>query len=214
MKRNFHDTGLCVPHKHYMVDTSAKIEKIIDLIEKGSYFIMNRPRQFGKTTTFFLLWKKLIERKDLLVIKLSFEGIGDEIFENSKTFSIGFIKMFNQELSRMYPNFPLFIKSDLISDENGIKFLSEQITDFSKNCGRKIILMIDEVDKSTNNQLFLHFLGMLRDKYLKQEEGTDFSFLSVVLAGVHDVKTIKLKLRPDEEKKINSPWNIAVDFTI
>ncbi|MBU0764070.1 MAG: AAA family ATPase, partial [Bacteroidetes bacterium] len=47
-----------------------------------------------------------------------------------------------------------------------------------------------------------------------QNRGKDFTFHSVILAGVHDIKTIKLKLRPDEEKKLNSPWNIAVDFTI
>jgi hypothetical protein len=35
-----------------------------------------------------------------------------------------------------------------------------------------------------------------------------------VLAGVHDVKTLKLKIRPEEEQKYNSPWNIAADFTI
>jgi len=31
---------------------------------------------------------------------------------------------------------------------------------------------------------------------------------------VHDVKTLKLKIRPEEEQKYNSPWNIATDFTI
>jgi hypothetical protein len=31
---------------------------------------------------------------------------------------------------------------------------------------------------------------------------------------VHDVKNLKLKLRADEERKFNSPWNIAVDFKI
>jgi hypothetical protein len=42
----------------------------------------------------------------------------------------------------------------------------------------------------------------------------DKTFHSVVLAGVHCVKSLKLKLRPDEERKFNSPWNIAVDFKV
>ena len=74
--------------------------------------------------------------------------------------------------------------------------------------------MIDEVDKSSNNQIFLHFLGMLREKYLQRNEGQDYTFQSVILAGVHDVKTLKLKICPDAEQKYNSPWNIAVDFTV
>jgi predicted AAA+ superfamily ATPase len=56
--KEFNITGTCIPHKHYMVDTSNKIEKVVTrLIEKGKYFIINRPRQFGKTTTLHLLEK-------------------------------------------------------------------------------------------------------------------------------------------------------------
>ncbi len=46
----FNDTGLCIPGRHYMADTSRKIEDIIRLVDKGKYFTINRPRQFGKTT--------------------------------------------------------------------------------------------------------------------------------------------------------------------
>jgi hypothetical protein len=74
------------------------------------------------------------------------------------------------------------------------------------------VLLIDEVDKSSNNQLFVSFLAMLRSKYLERDEIPTFH--SVVLAGVHDVKSLKLKLRPDEEQKYNSPWNIATDFKV
>jgi len=34
------------------------------------------------------------------------------------------------------------------------------------------------------------------------------------LAGVHDIKTLKLKIRNEEDKKYNSPWNIAVNFNV
>ena len=79
---------------------------------------------------------------------------------------------------------------------------------------KEVVLFIDEVDKSSNNQLFLHFLGMLRDKYLLRNSGKDFTFHSVILAGVYDIKSIKLKLCPGDEAKYNSPWNIAVDFNV
>ena len=72
----------------------------------------------------------------------------------------------------------------------------------------------DEVDKSSDNQIFLSFLGLLREKYLKCQQGKDVTFHSVILAGVYDIKTLKLKLHPQEESKYNSPWNIAVDFNI
>lgn len=57
-------------------------------------------------------------------------------------------------------------------------------------------------------------MGMLRNKYIKRVGNNIPTFWSVILAGVYDVKNMKLKLRPDEEKKYNSPWNIAVDFDV
>jgi len=67
----------------------------------------------------------------------------------------------------------------------------------------------DEVDESSDNQIFLSFLGLLREKYLKCQQGKDVTFHSVILAGVYDIKTLKLKLHPQEESKYNSLWNIA-----
>ncbi len=42
----------------------------------------------------------------------------------------------------------------------------------------------------------------------------DKTFQSVILAGVHDVKSLKAKIRPEDEQKYNSPWNIASDFDV
>jgi hypothetical protein len=39
-------------------------------------------------------------------------------------------------------------------------------------------------------------------------------FQSVILAGVHDVKNLRKKIRPDSEHSYNSPWNIAANFTV
>ena len=74
--------------------------------------------------------------------------------------------------------------------------------------------MIDEVDKSSDNQIFLSFLGLLRAKYLEQQKGQDHTFQSVILAGVYDIKNLKLKIHPGQETKYNSPWNIAADFNM
>ena len=92
--------------------------------------------------------------------------------------------------------------------------LSRLISKFIKRLNKEVILIIDEVDKSSNNQLFLSFLGMLRNKYLQRSEGEGITFKSVILAGVYDIKNLKIKLRPNEERKYNSPWNIAVPFNI
>ncbi|MBR5912662.1 MAG: hypothetical protein IKZ55_11830, partial [Bacteroidales bacterium] len=85
---------------------------------------------------------------------------------------------------------------------------------FCETSMKPVVLLIDEVDKSSDNQLFLSFIGMLRNKYLDRNDGLGNTFHSVVLAGVYDIKNLKLKIRPDAEKKYNSPWNIAADFNV
>ena len=215
MKREFNDTGLCVRNMHYMVDTNEYINEIFKgLIERGKYFSILGGRQYGKTTTISLLNKLIRKRDDYLLIRTSFEGIGDSIYKNEKTFSKGFLEnlarvteLNNEKLAEVF--------SKAANQMKNFDTLSKFITKFSvKRKNKKIVLIIDEVDKSSDSQMFLNFLGMLRDKYLLRNDGEDFTFHSVILAGVHDIKTIKLKLRPNEAKTLNSPWNIATDLNI
>ena len=213
MEKEFNITGTCIPKMHYMVDTSDKLEKTIKLIDRGKCFIINRPRQYGKTTTLFLLNKKLKETEDYLPIKISFEGIGDLIFESENRFNKGFIKILERTIEFENIELAQFIGSNKDEVET-LYDLSYFITKLMRKINKKVVLMIDEVDKSSNNQLFLSFLGMLRNKYLLRNEGQDYTFHSIILAGIHDVKTLKVKIRPDEEQKYNSPWNIASDFDI
>ena len=210
MKR-FNTTGLCNPKKHYMVNISDKLEKINILIENEEYFVINRPRQYGKTTILTALENSLKEK--YLVISISFEGIGDIVFSNEEKFVIEFINLIDDILDCMDENLSETFRS-LSLGVFTLSNLSRLISKFIKKLDKEVILIIDEVDKSSNNQIFLNFLGMLRNKYLDREKGRAVTFKSVVLAGVYDIKNLKLKLRPDEERKYNSPWNIAVPFKV
>jgi hypothetical protein len=213
MEKEFNITGTCIPSMHYIVNTSNKLDKTMKLINKAKYFIINRPRQYGKTTTFFLLNNKLKETEDYLPIKISFEGIGDLIFENEQSFSKTFLEIVERNLLLNNKDLAAFLE-ERESKVNNLNDLSKIITEFVIKANKKVVLMIDEVDKSSNNQLFLSFLGMLRNKYLLRNEDQDYTFHSVILAGVHDVKSLKVKIRPEEEEKYNSPWNIASDFDV
>jgi hypothetical protein len=102
-----------------------------------------------------------------------------------------------------------------IHETNNILTLSNSITEIIEEIGKKIVLLIDEVDRASNFDVFIKFLGMLRNKYLATRAGQDITFHSVILAGVHDIKTLKLKMRDDKDSQsYNSPWNIAIDFKV
>ena len=212
MRKCFNTTGSCNPQWHYMVDTASRFEAVERLIDSGSYFTINRARQYGKTTMLQTIRRRLSDK--YLIIKTSFEGVGDESFHGQETFVKTFAKLMLEELenSSESKQYKSIWEDDSINNFNA---LNKAITTFCKTYQKPVVLLIDEVDKSSDNETFIGFIGMLRNLYLRRDDkGLDSTFLSVVLAGVYDIKNLKLKLRPDAEKKYNSPWNIAADFNV
>jgi len=221
--REFNVTGLCIPDKHYMVDISEKLAKIKKMVDRGDYFTINRARQYGKTTTLFLLEEAL--KEEYIVVSISFERLGDESFESAAAFCRSFQKSIHRALE-------LTDVSEEYKEswqKEGVETFDDLSLHITKMCkpgtagtDKKLVLMIDEVDKTSNNRTYLHFLGMLRDKYLERAKKKDYTFHSVILAGVYDIKNIKLKMINEgaytpaatENKIYNSPWNIAADFDV
>ncbi len=213
MQKKFNVTGVCIPSQHYMADISEKLHTIIrQYIHQGKYFTISQARQYGKTTILYLLEQYL--KEEYLVIPLSFEA-SDELFVSLYTLAAGLVRKIRRTL-KLHDVSPSLSDtlSHPISEAFPLDDLSERLTALCQLSDKKIVLMIDEVDKSSDNQIFLSFLGLLRSKYLDQRQGRDHTFQSVILAGVYDIKNLKLKLRPDLETKYNSPWNIAADFTV
>jgi AAA-like domain len=210
MVKKFNVTGTCFPEDHYMADVSKKWDAIYKMIEEGDYFIINRPRQYGKTTTLYTMAERLTLSGKYLVFNMSFEGIGDAIFNDEAVFSQGFVRLLTKHASITAPQLVDWLKQKEPSIKN-LDLLDGFISELMNKTDKKVVVLIDEVDKSSNNQLFISFLAMLRNKYLERK--TFKTFHSIVLAGVHDVKSLKLKIRPDEAQKYNSPWNIATEFT-
>ena len=212
--REFNVTGICVPDMHYMVDTGEKIEKIFQMVEGRKYFTINRGRQYGKTTTIGMLEKLLPE--DYICASISFQYSDDKMFADEEGFSQGLLRRIHRSLS-------------IENREEAKLWLDDKVTSFTKLdyfiteicTGKKIVLIIDEADEASNNDIFVRFLKMLRDKYLFRNAGDDYTFHSVILAGVYDVRNLKQKMilagnyTPSVgESAMNSPWNIAVDFNI
>lgn len=98
------------------------------------------------------------------------------------------------------------------STDSDLDELFTRLSEICEDAPRPIVLMVDEVDSASNNQVFLDFLAQLRGYYLARKNSPTFH--SVILSDVYDIKNLKLKIRPDEAHRYNSPWNIAVKFKI
>lgn len=217
MAKRFNINGLCTPSRHYMVDIESRLEQIKLLIDNGDYFVINRARQYGKTTTIYMLTEEL--ESHYVIFSISFEGMADAAFKNEKAFcrrvyGLLYDAIFFQEVCGV---------SDVIKDkcnamsqqdgpETDLRELSNFISGLCSGIPKPVILIIDEVDQASNQEIFLAFLGMLRDKYLRRDKRATFQ--SVILAGVYDIKNLKLRIRKDDEHQYNSPWNIAASFNV
>ena len=214
--RKFNVTGNCIPSENYMVDISGKIAQIKELIDNGYYLTINEARQYGKTTTLYELRRYL--KAEYIVAHISFQGVSNNNFISEENFCESFTRHVAKSL-RLTADKEYAEKWKDISIVN-FDLLSDHITDMCED--RKVILMIDEVDNVSNNHIFVKFLNMLREKFIARRNGDDYTFQSVILAGVYDIKNIKLKMVSEglytpvetENKLYNSPWNIVADFEI
>ncbi len=215
--KKFNTTAVCIPSKHYMVDISERVEEIKKLVDAGEYFTINRARQYGKTTTLTALSGYL--SNDYEVVSLSFEGIGDAGFKTEQSFVKAFCRKLKREIRsglRISDEVKAQIEDfiDRKEEKAELDELFDTLVEWCDDSDKPIVLLIDEVDSATNNQVFLDFLAQLRDNYINRDSKGTKTFQSVILAGVTDIKHLKAKIRDNEESKENSPWNIAADFTL
>lgn len=220
MGKTFNVAADCKPGLHYMVDISSRLARMKGYVDRGEYFTINRARQYGKTTTLRALREYL--KNQYYVVSMDFQvQMSDAKFRSENAFSVAFAKAFVRILQNPDMDITEAMKTaveDLkrATQENRedleLVELFQYLSDICKIADRPMVLMIDEIDSAANNQVFLDFLAQLRGHYIDRDKSP--AFQSVILAGVYDIKNLKRKFRPGEDTKLNSPWNIAVDFKV
>ena len=216
MSKTFNVNGICYPDEHYMVNIDSKLAAIKQLVDAKKYFVINRARQYGKTTTLNMLVKYLADRYTIFFI--SFEGLGETAFESESSFCNTICELlYDTVIYEEVPTIDDPVKQIILDSVKQNKAedmlsLSNLISNICKSAKIPVVLIIDEVDQASNHKVFIDFLGMLRSKFLKRS--TRSTFQSVILAGVYDIKNLKHRIREDNDHQMNSPWNIAADFSV
>lgn len=206
-----------MPDEHYMVPLDERLDEIEHLIHQGKYFTVNRARQYGKTTMLQMLCTRL--KKNYRVFFISMEGTDRKSYADA----VSFVRFFCGLLYDTIAYGETQEISDTLTEElqsagmeEGARWdfrdLGNFIARLCTKSDKPVVLMIDEADQAGGYEVFLNFLGMLRDKYLKRRNRPTFQ--SVILAGIYDIKNMKKYMRQEKEHVYNSPWNIAADFLV
>ncbi len=170
MSKKFNTAAVCIPSEHYMVNIDDRLKQIKQLVDEGKYFTINRARQYGKTTTLRALYRYL--KSEYYVVLMDFQTFGSLDFESEHTFSSAFANSFFRLFRR---NDSIIDNTDtplykLIDDSHNANFslriLFNDLKDICSVSDKPIVLMIDEVDSATNNQVFSDFLSQLRAGYI------------------------------------------------
>ena len=97
--RHFNTEGVCRPEEHYMVRLDDRLAQIkTELVDKKKYFVVNRGRQYGKTTTLNTLERYL--KEEYIVLALDFQLMGTEDFADEASFARVFANAVLEELAQ------------------------------------------------------------------------------------------------------------------
>jgi hypothetical protein len=201
-----------------MVDLTSRVAQIKAMVDDGAYFCINRGRQYGKTTTINALKSGLAS--DYEVYSISFEGLDNASYETERHLAYAMMRQFEfaalmrgNNVSRQVQEIVSeAVKANKAEKQIGLDDFSMAISQMCMAAQNPLVLIIDEVDQASNYDSFIRMLGLLRKKYLIRDQMPTFQ--SVILAGVYDIKNLKLKIRPEAEHQYNSPWNIAANFDV
>lgn len=216
--KTFNTAGTCRSEDNYMVDITERLEIIRKMVAKGDYFCINRGRQYGKTTTLNAI-KSILENDGYTVFSLSFEDLGQSLFSSDEKLCATLLWLMKDAienenvhgLSDKSKSLILNAVDDSITPIETV-ILSSILSKVCKFNEKPVVLAVDEVDKASDNISLITLLSILRKLFLDRKNKATFQ--SVILAGVRDIKNLKLKMRPEEQHQYNSPWNIAVPFDV
>jgi hypothetical protein len=208
--REFNITGSIIPEEHYYVDLKPALKSLMALVEKKKYFVINRPRQFGKTTTLNFLAQRLQAGGEYAPALISFESFTQRANITETKFYRKIAKRMAEELSHLAPE-ALNAETPVPAVEDSDDFF-DWLREICKS--RKLVLLIDEIDAAPEI-VVVSFLAGLREMYLQRSRNRGPAPHAVILAGVHDIKSLKARYR-DETLAIGSasPFNIAIDYAI
>ncbi|MBQ3683951.1 MAG: AAA family ATPase [Succinimonas sp.] len=155
--KKFNTTGVCITSKHYMADISEKAQEIKKLVDDGKYFMISRPRQYGKTTTLTALNLALADQYD--VISIDFQDLTSTIFDNESKLTKGLTQLLcdtrdNMEIPVPDACYDRFQKLAGTGEKVKLNDIFRIFDSWCKENAKPVVLIIDEADTAANHQVF------------------------------------------------------------
>ena len=114
-------------------------------------------------------------KKDYVIVSMDFQGISTTEYQDESAFVKAFKRMFTDALgeNESKPKELKVAMESLKNSEQGtLSELFYLLSEICKVSPQPVVMMIDEVDTVSDNQVFIDFLAMLRRDYIKRRRNT------------------------------------------
>jgi hypothetical protein len=200
MKR-FNTAGPCHPNKHYMIPATRRLPDVQRLVQADAYFVVHGPRQAGKTTALRAIAEELTRGGHYAALHVSCEACepaGND-YESVQRFLLELIR------HRAQQSLPAMLQPPATwpeASELGLLYVG--LSAWAKQCPKPIVLFLDEIDALRGESL----RSVLRQIRAGFSERPEHFPASMVLCGLHDVRSYQYQESSDPTRRSLSPVNI------
>ncbi|MDR1886833.1 MAG: AAA-like domain-containing protein, partial [Prevotellaceae bacterium] len=196
----------CNKAKHYMIESSTRLQGVEQLIDMEQYFVIHAARQSGKTTYLKDLVQWLNAEGKYYALYCSLESVQNIVDPEKGIPAI--LRILQSALK--YSKFPHIqeFASDVDPKDYNIA-LKESLTDYCMLLDKPLVIFFDEADCLSDETLIM-FLRQLRNGY---NERSSIPFVhSVALVGMRNIRDYKARIRPNSQSMGSaSPFNIITE---
>ncbi|HSH03287.1 MAG TPA: AAA-like domain-containing protein [Anaerolineae bacterium] len=189
MKRIFNDVGLSVPDRHYCVDRSSVVERLMLLVDRGAYVTMKSPRQSGKSSLLYNLQQELQAHDQYVALLIDWGQVDRESLAQQRTFIDTFLRLVYTELVFWgWAEQALFVAQQegrtwtMVALSGVVTRLMEMMP-----AEKQLVLLVDGGEKGADYQPFVDWLEMLAHKYWERDRGRAGTWQSVVVVSERDL---------------------------
>ena len=200
MPRRFNTAGPNEPEDHYTLPVLARLPEVRRLIDEKLYFVLQAPRQVGKTTTLLALARELTHEGRYVGIMLSMET-GAPFSADAGAAEDAILGSWRDRAEAWLP--PELQPPPWPSAAAGHR-IAAALNAWAKAAPRPLVVFLDEID-ALEDEALLSVLRQLRDGYPNRPRHFPWS---LGLVGLRDVRDYKVSSRPGGRTGSASPFNI------
>jgi hypothetical protein len=209
----FNTLGVCNPQEHYMLPAVPRLPGIGSMIDSGDYFIINAPRQSGKTTCLTELTTLINSEGKYYALNCSFSSISDTNEDD-------------MAMSRVIDCIDAGLRSSSVPKLRDLacSFIEEpymkctctkvqaMLFDICRSLDRKLVVFFDEAD-CLNEAHLRTFLLQIRSGHDRRFAHSQTGFpRSLALVGMSNIRYYLTTVWPEEwAYGIASNFNIVVN---